>query len=147
MLTNTTNPNLNAFHDRGGKLIVVHGWNDGADPALLSVKYFDGVVSTMGRTTVDQFFRLYMAPGVHHNAARGPGPTAFPGPMLKALETWVENHTTPDAVVASTYKVDGDPSSGIVRSRPLCPYPQIARYRGTGDINDAANFACTRPER
>jgi feruloyl esterase len=145
-LTNTTSPNLKAFKDRGGKLIIVHGWNDGADPALLSVKYFDSVVSTMGRNTVDRFFRLYMVPGVYHNASRGPGPTAFPGPMQRALEAWVENDAPPEAIVASTYNVDGDPSSGVVRTRPWCPYPQIAGYRGEGNIDDAANFVCRTPE-
>ena len=145
-LTNTTSANLQAFRARGGKLIVVHGWSDGADPAVLSVQYFDSVVSAMRRDIVDQFFRLYMVPGVYHNVARGPGPTAFPGPMLSALVAWVEHNVAPDAVVASTYTVDGDPSSGVVRTRPLCPYAQVAQFRGTGNIDDAANFACGTPQ-
>jgi tannase/feruloyl esterase len=106
-LTNATDPNLKRFKDRGGKLIIVHGWSDGADPAMLSVKYYESVVSAMGLDAVAQFFRLYMIPGVYHNANQGPGPTAFPGPMLSALETWVENKTAPQAVIATAYKIDG----------------------------------------
>jgi feruloyl esterase len=144
-LTNTTNPNLKAFKDRGNKLIIVHGWSDGADPAMLSVKYYESVTSTMGRSNADQFFRLYMVPDVYHNASRGPGPTAFPEPMLKALEDWVENKTAPEAVIATKYKTDGDPRSGIARTRPLCPYPQFATYKGSGNIDDAVNFSCELP--
>jgi hypothetical protein len=124
------------------KLIIVHGWSDGADPAMASVQYYGSVVSTMGQNAVDQFFRLYMVPGVYHNASRGPGPTAFPGPMLKALERWVEDKVAPTAVTAASYNVDGDPSSGIVRTRPLCPYPAVAVYRGTGSRDEARNFVC-----
>ena len=123
----------------------MHGWSDGADPALLSVKYFESVVSTMGQRAVDQFVRLYMMPDVYHNVSRGPGPTAFPGPMLQALEAWVENKTSPDAVMAVKYRIDGDPSSGIVRTRPLCRYPQVAQYRGAGSLDDAASFVCRTP--
>jgi feruloyl esterase len=146
-LTNTTEPNLKAFKDRGGKLIIVHGWSDGADPAILSVRYYKNVVSTMGLKAVDQFFRLYMVPGVYHNASRGPGPTAFPGPMLKALEGWVEDKLAPNAVIAANDKIDGDPSSGVVRTRPLCPYPAVAMYRGTGSTNEADKFVCKAPKK
>jgi feruloyl esterase len=144
-LTNTTNPNLKEFKDRGGKLIIVHGWSDGADPAMLSVKYYDGVISAMGQKAVDHFFRLYMVPDVYHNASRGPGPTAFPEPMRRILHDWVENTTAPEAVIATKYKIDGDRTSGIARTRPLCPYPQITVYRGTGSIDDAVNFSCKLP--
>jgi feruloyl esterase len=144
-LTNTTNPNLKALKDRGSKLIIVHGWGDGADPAMLSVKYYDSVASTMGRKAVDQFFRLYMVPDVYHNASRGPGPTAFPEPMLRVLEEWVEKKNVPQAVIATRYKIDGDPASGIARTRPLCPYPEVAVYKGTGSIDDAVNFSCKLP--
>jgi feruloyl esterase len=144
-LTNANDPNLKPFMDRGGKLIIVHGWSDAADPAMLSVKYYEHVVSVMGADTAAQFFRLYMTPGVYHNASHGPGPTAFPGPMLRALEAWVENKTAPEAVVATTYETDGDPSSGILRTRPLCPYPQVARYRGSGNIDAAASSVCRVP--
>ncbi|HKW68472.1 MAG TPA: tannase/feruloyl esterase family alpha/beta hydrolase, partial [Terriglobales bacterium] len=71
-----------------------------------------------------------------------PGPTAFPEPMLSALEGWVESKMAPDAVIGTSYKVDGDPASGIARTRPLCPYPGIAIYKGTGSIAEAVNFSC-----
>jgi hypothetical protein len=98
--------------------------------------------SAVGLKAVDQFFRLYMVPGVYHNASRAPGPTAFPGPMLKALVSWVEGKGVPDAVIATNYKIDGDPSGGVIRTRPLCPYPAVAMYRGTGSTNEATNFVC-----
>jgi feruloyl esterase len=112
---------------------------------MLSVKYYDSVASTMGRKAVDQFFRLYMVPDVYHNASRGPGPTAFPEPMLRVLEEWVEKKNVPQAVIATRYKIDGDPASGIARTRPLCPYPEVAVYKGTGSIDDAVNFSCKLP--
>ena len=74
-------------------------------------------------------------------------PDGFPGPMLKALEDWVENSTVPEAVIATNYKIDGDPDSGVTRTRPLCPYPQVATYKGTGSANDATNFACKTPSK
>jgi feruloyl esterase len=146
-LTNATDPNLTPFKNRGAKLFIVHGWSDGADPALNSVKYYETLLATMGRKAVDQFFRLYMIPGVYHNASRGPGPTAFPGPMLKALEDWVEHSTVPVAVIGTSYKSDGDPDSGVTRTRPLCPYPHVATYKGTGSANDATNFTCKTPSK
>jgi Tannase and feruloyl esterase len=141
-LTNATQPNLKVFNDHGGKLIIVHGWSDGADPAMASVQYYNSVVATVGGQAVDQFFRLYMVPGVYHNASRGPGPTAFPGPMLRALERWVEDKVAPQAVSAASYKVDGDSTSGVVRTRPLCPYPGVALYKGAGSTDEADNFVC-----
>ncbi len=141
-LTNTTEPNLTAFKARGGKLMIVHGWSDGADPAMASVRYYESVVRTMGSKSVEQFFRLYMVPGAYHNPSRGPGPTAFPDPMLKALEEWVENKIAPAAVIAASYKTDGDATSGVARTRPLCPYPTMAIYRGSGSTNEADSFAC-----
>jgi hypothetical protein len=146
-LTNTTQPNLKPFNDRGGKLIIVHGWSDGADPAMASVQYYNSVLATMGEKAVERFFRLYMVPGVYHNASRGPGPTAFPGPMLKALEDWVENDAVPDAVIGTSYRIDGDPTSSVLRTRPLCPYPQVAAYKGTGSANEATNFVCKTPSK
>jgi len=114
---------------------------------MLSVQYYNSVVSTMGLKAVDQFFRLYMVPAVYHNASRGPGPTAFPGPMLKALVSWVEGKRVPEAVIATNYKIDGDPSSGVIRTRPLCPYPAVAMYRGTGSTDEASNFVCKVPSK
>jgi hypothetical protein len=65
--------------------------------------------------------------------------------MTAALQHWVEQGSAPDKIVASKYKTDGNPSSGVDRTRPLCPYPQVARYQGSGSIDEAANFACQMP--
>jgi feruloyl esterase len=83
------------------------------------------------------FFRLFMAPGMGH-CAGGPGPNQFDA--IGALERWVEKGVAPDSLVA-TLNVGGKP----VRTRPLCPYPQVARYKGAGSIDDAANFTCAAP--
>jgi hypothetical protein len=85
-----------------------------------------------------------MAPGVQH-CGSGPGPNIFGGPIVAALEHWAEQGAAPDRIIATKYKTDGDPSSGVARTRPLCPYPQVARFQGSGSIDDAANFVCRAP--
>jgi feruloyl esterase len=143
--------NLAAFKARGGKLILYHGWDDPAISALNSIDYFESVGSRMGGRERDAFARLYMMPGVQH-CAGGPGPASFgqyPGEDRKdaqhsvqlALEQWVERGIAPAAMVATKY-VDDDPAKGVKMTRPLCPYPQVAKYKGSGDSNDAGNFVC-----
>ncbi len=137
---NATDPNLAPFEKHGGKLIVWHGWNDPAIPALNSVDYYNSVVQRMGQRDADSFLRLYLAPGVQH-CAGGPGADSFGqgGPssrsdgMFVSLEDWVEKGTAPGAVIA------GKGNSEI--KRPLCPYPQKAEYKG-GDAKKAESFAC-----
>jgi feruloyl esterase len=141
---NATEPNLKAFNGRGGKLIIVHGWSDGTDSAIATLKYYDMVVSTMGINAVKDFLRLYMAPGMQHGGG-GPGPNRFREAMMAALETWVEEGVAPGPVIATKYRIDGNQSSGIARTRPLCPYPQEAIYEGSGSVDDAANFSCKLP--
>jgi feruloyl esterase len=108
----------------------------------------------MGAEKVDSFARLYMAPGVEH-CTEGPGPSAFGQlgiPTAKgskfglfdALEDWVEKDAPPADVVATKYAQENGARNAVV-TRPLCPYPQVAKYNGTGDPNDAANFVCTSP--
>jgi feruloyl esterase len=140
-LANATNPNLKALKDRGGKLVIVHGWSDGTDSPVATVNYYQSIVSTMGVRDVSEFLRLYMVPGMQHGGG-GPGPNRFRETMTAALEAWVEKGTAPGPVVATKYKTDGNPSSGIARTRPLCAYPQTAMYKGNGSIEDAANFSC-----
>ena len=142
-LANAANPDLSAFRDRGGKLILYHGWSDAAVPPLATVDYYGRVTSKMGPKVAD-FSRLYMVPGMQH-CGGGPGPNSFREPITAALEHWVESGAAPDALIATKYKEEGNPASGAARTRPLCPYPQVARYKGSGSIDDAANFTCRTP--
>jgi feruloyl esterase len=149
---NATDPNLKAFRARGGKLILYHGWSDAALPPVNTINYFESVERKMGRREAASFVRLFMAPGVQHCGA-GPGPDSFGSfvtsaqsdaqhDMSVALERWVEDGIAPDQIIAS--KRPGlDPKSAPIRTRPLCPYPQVARYKGSGSTDDAANFVCT----
>lgn len=141
---NAINPDLRAFRSRGGKLILYHGWNDPAIPARNTIDYYRQVAAKMGPRTVDSFVRLYMAPGVRH-CGGGPGPASFAESLQASLERWVEKGGAPSAIVASR-KGEGVPGSRETKmTRPLCPYPSSARYRGRGDTNDAVNFACVLP--
>jgi feruloyl esterase len=133
-LMNATDPNLKPFKDRGGKIIMYHGWNDQLIAPVNSINYYNSVSKTMGAKNTDEFFRLFMAPGMLH-CAGGPGPNSFDA--LAALERWVEQGVKPDSLPAS------HSTNGVIdRTRPLCPYPQMARYKGSGSIDEAANFAC-----
>ena len=153
---NSIDPNLSKFKARGGKLIQYHGWNDAAIPALSSVEYFERVQSMMGKTNREKdlgatgsFYRLFMVPGMSH-CAGGVGAVAFGNSPVKdrdadhdvvmALERWVERGTAPDQIIATGF--DGDPAKGVAMTRPLCPFPQEAVYKGWGDTNSAANFSC-----
>ncbi len=131
---NSSSTNLKPFFDRGGKLLMYHGWADPQVPALNSVEYFDAVVNGAGKQRVGKSIQLYMIPGMGH-CAGGPGTDTF-GKMA-AIEDWVRRGTAPARIVASHV------TSGTVdRSRPLCPYGQFARYKGTGSTDDAASFEC-----
>lgn len=141
--------NLNAFRQRGGKLIIYHG---GADNPAGSVGYYRDMVARMGRDTVERFMQLYIVAGMGH-CGSGAVPNDFgewvrPGAdaqhsMLKALEQWVERGVAPKSIIATQWKRDGDVTSGIARTRPLCPYPQEARWTGVGSRDEAANYSCT----
>src|SRR5262249_37853939 len=145
-----TDPDLKRFRDRGGKLIIYHGWSDAAISALSSIDYFKKVQQKMGSTRTRDFLRLYLAPGMAH-CAGGPGPDSFgqgsvapaepQHSITKALEDWVEKGAAPGTLIATKYR-GATPASGVTRTRPLCPYPQIAQYRGSGSTDEAANFSC-----
>lgn len=132
-LLNATDPDLGRFRARGGKILMYYGWADPALNPMMGVEYYEKVLETMGAGTTD-FFRLFMMPGVFH-CAGGVGPDR--ADMTTFLARWVEEGTAPDRIVAS--KVE---AGKVIRTRPLCPYPQVARYSGKGSIDDASNFAC-----
>ena len=124
----TDNPDLTAFRDRGGKAIVWHGWADQLIFAEGTIDYYRRVREKMGPRTPD-FLRLFMAPGVAH-CRGGPGPA--PVDHFDALVKWVETGLAPDTLHAANATL----------SRPLCQYPLVARYKGSGSTADAANFTC-----
>jgi feruloyl esterase len=134
-LMNSSDPNLKPFFDNGGKLLMYHGWADPGIPAANSVEYYGSVVKAMGgESRTSNSIRLFMLPGVGH-CSGGDGPSTFDG--LGALDQWRSSGKAPDSIPAS------HSTNGVVdKTRPLCPYPQVAQYKGTGDTNVAANFAC-----
>lgn len=151
-----TNPDLKPFSGRGGKLILYHGWNDPAISALGTIDYYQQVQTA--NTDAQSFVRLFMVPGMQH-CYGGPGPSSFgqfgwhPGigpddaqhDISLALEQWVEKGVAPEKVIAA--KVEADPKSAphTTMTRPLCAWPEEAKYDGAGDTSDAANFACALP--
>jgi feruloyl esterase len=137
-VTNAINPDLRAFFGHGGKLLQYHGWSDPGISPFNSIDYYNSVLKFMGGADkVEGSYRLFMVPGMDH-CGFGEGPNTLDA--IGAIEQWVEQGKAPERVVASRLtegKVD--------RTRPLCPYPQVAKYKGTGSTDDAANFACTLP--
>ena len=129
---NAIDPDLSKFKARGGKLLQYHGWGDPSISPLNSVNYYRSVQSKMGDT--QSFYRLFMVPGMAH-CQGGPGTDQFD--KVAVLERWVEQGIAPDQILAShatAGKVD--------RTRPLCPLGKVAKWKGTGSTDDAANFAC-----
>ncbi|MBI3680433.1 MAG: tannase/feruloyl esterase family alpha/beta hydrolase [Acidobacteria bacterium] len=135
-ILDATDPDLSRFRARGGKIVMYFGWADQALNARMGVEYYETVRERMGASTPD-FFRLFMVPGMFH-CTGGVGVSSFD--TLTPLRAWVEKGTAPDEIIG-VRKTEGR----IARTRPLCPYPQVAKYKGSGSIDDAANFACREP--
>jgi feruloyl esterase len=137
-LLNATDPHMEAFFGRGGKIVMYHGWSDQLISPQNSIDYYDSVEAARrgsrnaasGRNDI----RLFMVPGMAH-CAGGAGPNMFDA--LGALEQWVEQKKAPDEIPASQMT-----GGAVVRTRPLCPYPQTANYKGSGSTDDAASFVC-----
>jgi len=139
-LYDATSPDLRRFKARGGKLLMWHGLSDASILATSSVGYYDQVQKLMGeRAATHDFFRLFLVPGVHH-CGGGPGLSEFDA--LTLLENWVEKGQAPDVLIASR-KVNGVTE----RTRPIYPYPMLARYSGHGDPRQASSFAPVEPKR
>ena len=159
-ILNATSPDLRSFRANGGKLIQYHGWGDPAITAMSSIDYYENVRTFLDRfpdarkekSDIGDFYRLFLVPGMGH-CSGGIGPSSFGngfGPartdserdLLSALEAWVEKGAAPQKLVGTGTAVN---DSKATLTRPLCPYPQTARYLGKGDPNDAHNFECALP--
>lgn len=157
-ILDATSPDLRSFRAHGGKLIQYHGWSDALMPAAGSIAYYEAVRRFMAAypdpgakapASIDGFYRLFMIPGMGHcYGGAGPvsiapeDPQASPDPkrdLLAALDLWVEKNVAPEDFIG-TGKTPGDPTKTM--SRPICRYPNAARYRGSGDTNSAASFEC-----
>jgi len=132
----TTHADLRPFFARGGKLLLWHGWTDGLIPAQNTIDYYQSVLRASGSAATASM-RLFMLPGVDHCAG---GEGTFMMDALGVMDGWVQNGQPPDRIVARR------PLQGATqRTRPLCPYPQVARYRGQGSTDDERNFECRPP--
>jgi feruloyl esterase len=138
VIMNATDPNMKAFFARGGKLLLYHGWSDPNVATPNTIKYYNSVVDFMGgETKTSNSVRLFLEPGMGH-CGGGEGPNVFD--KVGVLEQWVEKGIAPDKIIAS-HSTNGK----VDRTRPLCPFPQVARYKGTGSIDEADNFVCRMP--
>jgi feruloyl esterase len=132
-------PDLTAFAQRGGKLLMYHGWADRAIPGQATVDYYTTTLATSKAPDTNRsWVTLFMVPGMDHGLGTGEGPNVFD--MMSPLDAWVTTGKPPNRVVAS-HKT----GEQVDRTRPLCAYPQVARYTGSGSIDDAANFVCRTP--
>jgi feruloyl esterase len=147
---NASNPDLSAFKACGGKILMYSGWADPIGPPMDAVNYYEHVEKVMdGREKTQSFFRLFMVPGMAH-CRGGPGPNIFGNviaplqitidtehDVISALVQWVEKGLAPDHIIATHLTRDT-----IDRTRPICPYPKVARWNGSGSSDDGRNFTC-----
>ena len=132
----SSDPNLAKFKARGGKLLMYHGWADPGPAPENTINYYTSVVKALGGSKQDDWMRLFLIPGMGHcGGGVSNSPNSFD--TLSALETWREKGTAPDQIIGSNTQ------AGL--SRPLCPFPQVAKYLGTGSTNDAKSFVCSAP--
>ena len=137
LIMNATDPHIEKFLGHGGKLLIYHGWADQNVSPYNTVQYFESVQETMGAEKTANSVRLFMAPGMAH-CGGGDGPNTFD--KIGVLDRWVEQGKAPDSMIASH-----STAGKVDRTRPLCPYPQVAQYKGSSSIDDAANFTCKMP--
>jgi feruloyl esterase len=131
---------LQAFREKGKKLLMYHGFSDPAISPFRTIQFYEELAAmTPGSyPSLQKSVRLFMVPGMQH-CAGGPGPNSFA--MLPVLDKWVDAGTPPEQILATKY-VNDDPSQGIARTMPLCKFPRQAKYKAAGDVNDGANWSC-----
>jgi feruloyl esterase len=145
---NPMSPDLSGFAKRGGKIIIYHGWADDMVPSQVSIDYYDSLNSTLGPKKLEEFYRLFMVPGMWH-CGRGPDvlfrsedavaiPLEPERDMLTTLERWVEGNRAPNSFVTSRLSKDGT----VERTQLLCAYPSVAVFSGSGDPMLAQNWVC-----
>jgi feruloyl esterase len=134
---NARNPDLAPLKKRGGKIVQYAGWADQQVNPLPGIEYYETVSKRMGAAETRDFYRLFMVPGMFHCSG---GPGCGNADWLAAAMTWVEKGEAPGQIFGAHRE-----AGNTTRTRPLCPYPQVARYKGTGSVDDAANFSCVAP--
>lgn len=146
-------PDLTRFAAMGHKLIMYHGWADQQISPYASLEFYQKIVAKLGQAKTDAFLKLYMLPGIYH-CAGGPGTGNFgaAGPAISpdaehdittALDEWVAKKKAPGHFIGTHINAETKMAD---RTRPICPWPQMAKYKGSGDTNDAANFTCVAPQ-
>jgi feruloyl esterase len=139
-MLDATSADLAGFRDRGGKLLLYHGWNDANNSPEATIAYYEAIESTLGlepnplAIRTPDFARLFLVPGMGH-CGGGTGTAQFDA--QRAIEDWVERGIAPDRIEAE--RAEG---GELPRTRPLCPYPQTARYRGSGNSDRSGSFLC-----
>jgi hypothetical protein len=141
---NSDNPDLRAFAARGGKLILFQGWADAAITPWGTIQYYQNIEQTMGADQAHRFVRLFLAPGMMH-CGGGPGPNSFDA--VASVAQWREKNQAPDSIIAARYAnpmavMTGAPKGDPLSTRPLCAYPKVAHWTGTGSADEAKNYEC-----
>jgi feruloyl esterase len=136
---------ISAFRQAGGKLILYHGWADPLVTPQLTIDFYEGIARKSGGiASAQEFARLFMVPGMDHCGigTEGPGISDTGIDPLTALEQWVEEGKAPDALLATKVAASGGQT---LWKRPTCAYPKVARYKGSGDVDDPGSFTCVEP--